>query len=32
MGWGISRFDFTAPANTPNIKNRIAGSKKFDMA
>ena len=25
---GISRFDFTKPAKTPNTKNKIAGSTK----
>ena len=31
MGCGISKLDFTAPANAPKIKNRMAGSKKLCM-
>src|SRR5512137_1271276 len=26
---GISRFDLSVPASTPNTKNRIAGSSRF---
>jgi hypothetical protein len=29
MAGGISKLDFTKPANTPKIKNKMAGSKKI---
>jgi hypothetical protein len=31
MCGGISRLDFTDPANTPKMKNSMAGSRKLVM-